>query len=213
MHLNSSSKLTWTSILMWTRLVIQRERGRAIFLGTEERQGRHGWTTAAAPADEPGLAVDGKWGKRERGVRASDSPTHLGQRWRTEARLLRRVDRGGGCCARRRWRARKGEGWEGADLVDMVPTKLTPGALAPARGPRVGGAARAAHPVPSRLPRVEHDCVASGRPGAGAKIEHGGPPWPAGAGARFWTQYPPWPARRAPGGGGTASPTAGSSRG
>jgi hypothetical protein len=25
MHLNSSSKLTWTSILMWTRLVIQRE--------------------------------------------------------------------------------------------------------------------------------------------------------------------------------------------
>jgi hypothetical protein len=66
MHLNSSIKLTWTSILMWTRLVIHRERGRAIFLRTEERQGRHGWPAAAAPTDEPGQAVAGKWGKSER---------------------------------------------------------------------------------------------------------------------------------------------------
>jgi hypothetical protein len=79
--------------------------------------------------------------------------------------------------------------------MDMAPTKRTPGAPAAARGPRVGGAASAAHPVPSCLPRVEHDCVASGRPGVGAKIEHGGPPWPAGAGARFGTQSPPWAAR------------------
>jgi hypothetical protein len=122
---------------MWTRLVIQRERGQAIFLGTEERHGRHGWPAAAIPADKLGQAVAVKWGKRERGVRASDSPTHLGRRRRTEARPLRRVDRGGGCCARRRWRAREGEGWEGADLVDMAPTKRTPGAPAPARGPRV----------------------------------------------------------------------------
>jgi hypothetical protein len=138
MHLNSSSKLSWTSILMWTCLVIERERGQAIFLGTEERQGSHGWPAAAVPADERGQAVAGKWGKRERGVRAADSPTHLRRRRRTEARPLRRVDRGGGCYARWRWRARDGEGWEGAHLVDMAPTKRTPGAPAPASGPRVG---------------------------------------------------------------------------
>jgi hypothetical protein len=59
-----------------------------------------------------------------------------------------------------------------------------------ARGPRVGEAARAAHPVPPRLPRVEHDCVGSDHPGArgGGRFERSdGSPWPASAGASFGT--------------------------
>ena len=84
-------------------------------LPLDAEQGRGRWAPVAALAGGPGHGGGQDQGKRERGRRGSDSPTHLGRRWSVE----------GG----RRWRAEVagyGRGGGAADLgkgrvvVEMV---------------------------------------------------------------------------------------------